>query len=109
MDRPPPKRNKSEAQFSEEEKDDGGTSGPVFTFSGNRLVRAALSKKQREQFESNHPENQAKGKESEADHRRHKLSFRKRRKSLKKGAVWHIGPLLGNDRVISDYILAVAK
>jgi hypothetical protein len=60
-------------------EDDGGTPGPARTLSGNRSRPAALRKEQREQLDSNHRENRAKGKECEADHRRHKHSPQKRR------------------------------
>jgi hypothetical protein len=43
----------------------GGTRGSVLTLSGNRSGRAALRREQREQLESNHVENRAKGKEGE--------------------------------------------
>jgi hypothetical protein len=44
----------------------------------NHSGRAALRRMQREQLESNHRESRATRKESEADHRSHKHSPRKR-------------------------------
>jgi hypothetical protein len=56
-------------------EDDCDIPGPAPTLTGNRSGRAALRK---EQLESNHCDNQDKGKEGEADHRHYKDSPRKR-------------------------------
>jgi hypothetical protein len=48
-------------------KEDGGTPGQARTLSGNHLGQATLRLVQREQFESNHRENWATGKEGGAD------------------------------------------
>jgi hypothetical protein len=40
----------------------------------------ALRREQREQFENNHCENETRGKEGEANYRRHKHGLRKRRR-----------------------------
>jgi hypothetical protein len=96
----------SKEQPSEKNKDNVGTPGLARNLSGNRSEQATLRREQREQLESNQRQNRATGKEDEADHRCHKHNPRKRRNggmlfrknSFKDGAMYHVDPLLGNDR-----------
>jgi hypothetical protein len=55
-------------------EDDGDIPGPDTTLTGTRSGQAAFRK---EQLESNHRDNQDKGKEGEANHRRYKDNPRK--------------------------------
>jgi hypothetical protein len=87
--------------------------------SGNRSGWAPLRREQQEQLESNHHENQATGKEGEANHRHHKHRPRKRRNgcvpmgflgrtALRRSNVAS-RPVVRHDREISNYTTAVAK
>jgi hypothetical protein len=99
------KEETSKAQPS----DDGGTCGPAHTLLGNCSGCVAL---RREQLKSDHYENQAMGKEGEADHRCHKHSPRERRNggmSLKEWVMWYVDLLQGNDHEISSCITAITR
>jgi hypothetical protein len=77
-------------------------------------------REQGEELETNHGGNRAMGKEGETNHRCHKHSPRKRRNggmpvgysgriNLMEGAMWHVDPLLGNDRKISSHTKATDR
>jgi hypothetical protein len=57
------KEEKSKAQSSEKNKDNGGSPGLYHTLSGNHSGWAALREEQQEQLESHHCDNRATGKE----------------------------------------------